>query len=131
MLLFTKGGATERVQFLHVENDGYKLDANHDTPIEADDLPGAVSAFKRRDACWREWQARDPNAEWTEKWWFATSDDLRAADFNMSAGRHRPQSQAQVEHRDPLELLGELKAIEMEILEEIEALADKLRERAE
>ena len=116
--------------FLHVDNDGYKLDANHDTPIDADDLPDAVAAFKRRDDCWREWQARDPNAEWTEKWWFASSDDMRAADFNMSAGRYRPQSQAQVQHRDPLELLDELKAIETEILEEIDTRSDKLRESA-
>jgi type I restriction enzyme M protein len=130
VLLFRKGGATERVQFLHVDNDGYKLDANHDTPIEADDLPDAVAAFKRRDDCWREWQARDPEAEWTEKWWFANVDDIRAADFNMSAGRYRPQSQAQVQHRDPLELLDELKAIETEILEEIDTLSDKLRESA-
>ena len=36
----------------------------------------------------------------------------------------------QVEHRDPLELLDELKAIEAEIAEEIEALVDNLREVA-
>ena len=103
VLLFRKGGATERVMFLHADNDGYKLDANHDTPIEADDLPGAVAAFNSREDCWRDWQARDPDAEWTEKWWFADADDIRAADFNLSAGRYRPQSQAQVEHRDPLD----------------------------
>jgi hypothetical protein len=39
VLLFRKGGSTENVLFLHADNDGYKLDANHDTPIEADDLP--------------------------------------------------------------------------------------------
>jgi type I restriction enzyme M protein len=131
VLLFTRGGATGRVLFLHVENDGYKLDANHDTPISADDLPGVATAFARREECWREWQARDPGAEWTEKWWFASAADIRAADFNMSAGRYRPQGRAQVEHRDPLELLDELKAIETEILEEIDALSDKLKERAE
>jgi type I restriction enzyme M protein len=31
-------------------------------------------------------------------------------------------SQAQVEHRDPIELLDELAAIETEIVEEVEAL---------
>ena len=41
VLFFRKGGRTERVLFLHADDDGYKLDANHDTPIEADDLPGA------------------------------------------------------------------------------------------
>ncbi|MEF8737118.1 MAG: hypothetical protein V5B35_11145 [Candidatus Accumulibacter necessarius] len=30
-VLFRKGGSTERVLFLHADNDGYKLDANHDT----------------------------------------------------------------------------------------------------
>ena len=34
----------------------------------------------------------------------------------------------QVEHRDPLEMLDELKAIEAEILEEMDALGDQLRE---
>jgi hypothetical protein len=37
-------------------------------------------------------------------------------------------SQAQAEHRDPLELLDEIKAIEQEILEELDALSDRLRE---
>jgi type I restriction enzyme M protein len=51
-LVFTKGARTERVLFLHADADGYKLDANHDTPIEADDLPALVAAFQDRDGCW-------------------------------------------------------------------------------
>ena len=130
VLVFRKGGATERVMFLHADNDGYKLDANHDQPIEADDLPGLVAAFNSRDELWEDWQARDPGAEWTENWWFADVDALRGADWNLSAGRHRPQSRAQVEHRDPLELLDELRAIETEILEELDQLTDAVREIA-
>ena len=44
-LMFRKGGRTERVLFLHADADGYKLDANHDKPIEADDLPGLDEAY--------------------------------------------------------------------------------------
>ncbi|MEX2647390.1 MAG: class I SAM-dependent DNA methyltransferase [Alphaproteobacteria bacterium] len=128
VLLFRKGGTTERVLFLHADADGYKLDANHDTPIEADDLPTLIAAFADREARWRDWQARDTSAEWTAKWWFAMADELRRNDFNLSAGRYRPQSQAQVEHRDPRELLDEIRAIETEIVEELDALADRLRE---
>ena len=127
-LLFKKGGRTERVLFLHADADGYKLDANHDAPIEADDLPTLVGAFQTRIGHWSEWRQRDAEAAWTEKWWFATADELRAADFNLSASRWRPQSREQVEHRDPLDLLDELKAIEAEIAEELEALMDRLRE---
>ena len=59
VLFFKKGGATERVLFLHADNDGYKLDANHDTPIEDDDLPELVAAYQNKETCWTEWTARD------------------------------------------------------------------------
>jgi type I restriction enzyme M protein len=128
VLLFHKGGNTGRVLFLHADNDGYKLDAQHDTPIEQDDLPALVAAYKDRDACWKKWSKRKEGEEWTEKWWFATVEELRANDYNLSAGRYRPLSQAQVEHRDPRELLDELAAIETEIAEEIAELKSALIE---
>ena len=116
--------------FLHADTDGYKLDAQHDTPIEADDLPGLAAAFNSKEDLWEDWQGRDEAAEWTEKWWFAEIGAIRANDFNLSAGRYRPMSQAQAEHRDPLELLEEIRSIEREILEELDALGDRLREAA-
>jgi type I restriction enzyme M protein len=129
-LFFRKGGKTENVLFLHIENDGYKLDANHDTPIDADDLPGAVAAFQQRDKLLPTWRARDSAAEWKGQWWFADEPTLRANDFNLSAGRYRPTSQAAVEHRDPRELLDELAAMEAEIAEEVDALRAALAEQA-
>ena len=127
LLLFRKGGATERVMFLHAQSDGFRLDANHDTPIDEDDLPGLVEAFRACDARWAEWQGRDPNEDWTANWWFAGADAIRAADFNLSANRHRPPSRAKVEHRDPLEILEELRSIETQILGEIDKLAEAVR----
>ena len=129
VLFFKKGGSTENVLFLHADNDGYKLDANHDSPIEADDLPGAVAAYQKRDELLPLWQGRDPAAEWQGQWWFADAATLRANDFNLSAGRYRPMSQAAVEHRDPREILDELAAIEAEIVEEVEALKAALAEQ--
>ncbi len=121
---------TDKVLFLHADNDGYKLDANHDTPIEDDDLPGLIAAYQGSDTNWTRWQARDAQAEWAEKWWFADASTLRANDFNLSAGRYRPMSQTAVEHQDPRELLDELAAIEAEIAEEVEALRAALAEKA-
>ncbi|HQT47710.1 MAG TPA: class I SAM-dependent DNA methyltransferase, partial [Acidocella sp.] len=45
VLVFAKGGRSKNVMFLHASNDGFKLDANHEQPIEADDLPGLIAAF--------------------------------------------------------------------------------------
>jgi type I restriction enzyme M protein len=127
-LIFAKGAATDRVLFLHADADGYKLDAQHDQPVEADDLPALADAYARRDALWAEWQARDPAAEWTANWWFADSGAIRAQDFNLSAGRYRPMSQVAADHRDPVELLEELRAIEAEILAEVDGLMDAIRD---
>ncbi|MDE0435613.1 MAG: N-6 DNA methylase [Bryobacterales bacterium] len=127
VLIFRKGGATGRVMFLHAENDGFKLDANHDQPIDEDDLPGLIDAFRDRDARRASWRDRDTEADWTENWWFAEADAIREADFNLSANRHRPQSRARVEHRDPLEILEELRGIETEILGEIDELENAVR----
>jgi type I restriction enzyme M protein len=130
VLFFRKGGSTERVLFLHADADGFKLDANHDAAVESDDLPALAQAFQDRAALRQRWDARDAAAEWTEKWWFAGVDAIRPNDFNLSAGRYRPQSQTQAQHRNPLELLDELRAIEVEIMSELGELADKLRELA-
>jgi type I restriction enzyme M protein len=122
VLFFRKRGNTERVLFLHADNDGYKLDANHDAPIEDDDLPELITAYRSKDKHLAEWEKRDTTQEWTAKWWFADAATLRANDFNLSAGRYRPMNHKAVEHRDPRELLDELAAIEAEIVEEVEAL---------
>ena len=130
VLFFRKGGTTENVLFLHADSDGYKLDANHDVAIEADDLPSLINAYNDRQARLSAWHSRDPAAQWSEKWWFADVATIRGSDFNLSAGRYRPMTQEQVEHRDPRELLGELAALETEIAEEIETLRAALAERA-
>ena len=130
VLFFTKGGRTQQVQFLHADADGYKLDAQHETVIEADDFPALEAAYAARAQLLREWQARDVDAEWTAKWWFADAAQLRANDFNLSASRYRPLSKSQAVHRNPRELLAELRAIEAELLEEIDALDAMLAEGA-
>ncbi len=107
LLVFRKGGTTERVMFLHAENDGFKLDANHDTPIDEDALPGLIKAFRDRDARWVAWYERNQS----ENWWFAEIDAVRAADFNLRANRHRPLNRAKVEHGDPLETLENCEAL--------------------
>lgn len=129
VIIFKKGGSTENVLFLYADNDGYKLDANHDQPIEADDLPAMVEAYRNRGANWAAWEGRDTATEWTPKWWFTDAATLRSNDFNLSAGRYRPMSQATLEHRDPREILDELASIEAEIVEEVEALKAALAER--
>jgi type I restriction enzyme M protein len=130
VLILRKGGRSERVMFLHADADGFKLDANHDQPIEADDLPSLSAAFNSRDELWGDWRNRDVGAPWTEKWWFATADAIELEDWNLSTSRHRPETREAAEHRHPRELLAELRDEVAAILGDIEALAADLKEQA-
>ena len=130
VLVFAKGGRTERVMFLHASNDGFKLDANHEQPIEADDLPDLIMAFQNRASLWPEWCGRGAEQPWTENWWFADAAAIEREDFNLSASRYRPESREAAEHRDPRELLEELQEDVAELLADIEALAAELRGEA-
>ncbi len=130
VLIVRKGRRTGRVMFLHADNDGFKLDANHDQPIEADDLPGLIAAFNSREELWADWRDRDAAAPWAEKWWFAEAKAIEREDWNLSASRYRPQSREAAEHRDPRELLAELRDEAAAILGDIEALAAELGDRA-
>lgn len=128
VLFFQRGGRTENVMFLHADNDGFKLDANHDTPIEADDLPGLVAAYNDRDACLQRWDERDEAEPWTENWWFADAATIREESWNLSASRHRPEAREDIEHADPRALLAELHADAAAILADIDALTAELGE---
>jgi type I restriction enzyme M protein len=128
VLVFAKGGRTKGVMFLHASNDGFKLDANHEQPIAADDLPGLISAFNARREMLADWQNRDAEKPWTENWWFVDTATIEREDFNLSASRYRPESHEAAEHRDPRELLAELRDETAVILGDIDALAAELGE---
>jgi type I restriction enzyme M protein len=127
VLVFAKGGRTEHVMFLHAGNDGFKLDANHDQPIDADDLPGLIAAFGQREEMWADWQARDTQTPWAENWWFADAAAIEREDWNLSASRYRPESREAAQHRNPRELLEELREDVETILSDIQALVAELR----
>jgi type I restriction enzyme M protein len=125
-LILTKGGRTEEVMFLHAANDGFRLDANHDQPIDADDFPGLVAAYGSRHAMQTKWHERDADDRWDENWWFAKSDAIEREDWNLSASRYRPERREITTHRNPRQLLAELRDDTAAILNDIEALAADL-----
>lgn len=125
-LILTKGGRTQEVMFLHAANDGFKLDANHDQPIDADDFPGLVAAYRSRDAMLAKWHERDPDGQWDENWWFATSEAIEREDWNLSASRYRPERREATTHRNPRQLLAELRDDTAAILKDIDALTAEL-----
>ena len=130
VLIFTKGGSTDWVMFLHAENDGFKLDANHDQPIGDDDLPELIAAFNSRADMLLDWQSHEDGQPLHGKWWFASYDNIEEQDWNLSASRYRPEHREDVQYQDPRELLAELREETAAILDDIETLAADLGKEA-
>ena len=128
VLVFRKGGATGRVMFLHADNDGFKLDANHDTPIDDDDLPGLGLRVPRpRGAMGRLERARSRDGLVRELVVRRCGHDPR----RRLQPERRAVSAAEPDDSGPSRPAGDprrMKAIENEILGEIDDLAAAVRE---
>ncbi|MDH6194441.1 type I restriction enzyme M protein [Mycobacterium frederiksbergense] len=109
ILLFTKtnSGGTEHVWFYDVTADGFSLDDKRN-PVEANDLPDALSRWVLRDTSELE-RAR------TEQSFCVPKDDIVAQGYDLSLNRYKEIVHDEVEHRPPLEIIAEIEKLEGEI----------------
>ena len=109
ILLFTKtnSGGTDHVWFYDVGADGFSLDDKRN-PIEANDLPDALSRWALRDSSELE-RAR------TEQSFCVPVADIVAQGYDLSLNRYKEIVHDEVEHRPPLEIIAEIEKLEGEI----------------
>ena len=120
-IFFKRGGTTKDVLFLNVENDGYKLDANHDIGIDSDDLPELIEVFRSRELRLKEWK-KSENINTSGKWWFASIDEIKEFDLNLSANRYKRESQSENSFRGTGEIYDDLVRIEDSIQEQLASI---------
>ena len=118
ILVFTKGGRTKEVFFYDVTADGYSLDDKRDE-VEANDLPDALKRWEIRAP------ARDKDRE--AKVFFVQANELAENKFDLSMNRYKKSVHEEVKHDPPLEVLSRMKALEIEILRDIDELGKLLR----
>ena len=101
-LIFTKGKPTKKVWFYEITADGFSLDDNRrPLPQDQNDIPKLLEAW--------------PSLQVTAKSWIATIEQIRAADFNLTANRYKPVSNQVVKHDAPSEILSDILRLEDEI----------------
>jgi type I restriction enzyme M protein len=124
--------ATKKVWFYEVKNDGFDPDKIQGgvRPETADknDIPDLLIA-------WADYKKSDfkkppgmeannilPPGSEEPKFWWATHKTIEAADFNLTAGRFKPQIGEKVPDEDPADLIREVMTIEKEIITGFEKL---------
>lgn len=74
-----KNPSKEKVLFYNVNNDGYLLNANHDIPIDQNDLPEALEILKNKDKYIKKWNKEGLN----EKYFFLEKKSFIENKYNL------------------------------------------------
>lgn len=125
IIIFTKGGQTERVMFYDLAADGFSLDDKR-TPIANNDLPDAISQ-------WRAYQqlvVNNANSEAieqqfgdkTQKAFVVDKANIASQKYDLSINRYKEVEYLEESYAPPREILRELKALEEAILVDLEEL---------
>jgi type I restriction enzyme M protein len=113
IVVFTKGGTTKDVFFYDVESDGFSLDDKRD-PVAANDLPDALRHWKERDSKKDAGRAR--------KAFFVSAKEIAENKYDLSLNRYKETVHAEEDFQPPREILARMKALEAEILCEMDEL---------
>ena len=136
--LFEDKPSTDKVWFYEIQNDGYDPDkitggGRPETP-DKNDIPDLImqwnsfkkSGFKIPPGV----EALTILEQGTEepKCWWSLVDKIAENDYNLSAGRFKPQITQKVSDENPVELIKEVIEFENEIKEQLEKLLNELKE---
>ncbi|MBT7444972.1 MAG: N-6 DNA methylase [Methylococcales bacterium] len=121
IVIFTKGGQTDHVWFYDVENDGYSLDDKRDK-IEQDDLPDVLAQWRARDKTVADTDKNDKTA----KCFWVNADEIRGNKYDLSINRYKEVPYEEEAYDPPKEILGRLKALENEIITDLDELEGML-----
>lgn len=125
ILIFTKGGSTDHVWFYDVQDDGYSLDDKRDPLYDsnfAGDLPKVLEGWRGRDKAVAETEENDRTAAcfWVSK------DEIAGNKFDLSINRYKEAVYEEEEYDPPKAILARMKALEAEIMREMDALEEML-----
>lgn len=114
VLIFTKGGKTERVWFYDMEADGYSLDDKRTFIDGRGDIPDIIEQFRKR----REANPTDRKA----KCFYVPVEEIRENNYDLSISRYKEIEYEEVEYEPPEVIIGKIEDLEREILENLSEL---------
>jgi type I restriction enzyme M protein len=132
ILLFTKGGTTERVWFYDLQADGYSLDDKR-TELKGEgsnDLPDALARWQQ----YRELVLANATAEEIseafgdkkEKAFVVNAEDIAGNKFDLSINRYKEVVYEEEVYEEPKVILQKLRTLEKEILADLDELEGML-----
>jgi type I restriction enzyme M protein len=110
VLLFVKGGKTEKVWFYNMTSDGYSLDDKRDFIDGEGDIPGIIERF------------RAGRVE-SDQSILVSFETIRKNDYNLSISRYEEAEQEEAKYEDPRKIIETVLRSEKEIERQLDELA--------
>lgn len=115
ILVFTKGGETDKVWFYDMQADGYSLDDKRNE-VEANDIPDIIESFRK---CMDD-KTLEPSKE--DKWFFVNKGEIVDNGYDLSINKYKEIEYEEVVYEAPDVIMEKIEALEMGILEDIKVL---------
>lgn len=113
ILVFVKGGETEKVWFYQMGADGYSLDDKR-AKTEANDIPDIVKQWNRR----REVKQSDRKS----KCFWVQRKEIEENAYDLSVNRYKEVKYEAIEYEKPEVILKKIQKLETEIMKEVSLL---------
>jgi type I restriction enzyme M protein len=109
VLIFVKGGKTEKVWFYEMKADGYSLDQKRDFIDGKGDIPDIVRKFKA-------------GRLESERSILVPFDTIRQNDYDLSISRYKQTMREELEYEEPEIIIENISRLEEEILRKLHEL---------
>ena len=118
IVIFAKGGSTDKVWFYDMQADGFSLDDKRTKTPEKNDIPDIIAKWNARD------KKKSPGRG--EKWFWVDVSEIRENKYDLSISRYKPVEYEEVEYESPKAILAKTKSLEVEIAVEIKEIEELL-----
>jgi len=119
ILVFVKGGLTERVWFYDMQSDGYSLDDKR-SKIDSNDLPNIVEEWKSRNS--------NTNDDRKAKQFFVSLQEIKENNYDLSINRYKEFEYIPPEYDKPEVILDRIEEMESDIVASVKMLKEKSNE---
>jgi type I restriction enzyme M protein len=113
ILVFTKGGSTEKVWFYDMKSDGYTLDDKRDFIDGKGNIPEIVSLYKTKGIC--------ANSILVD------IDKIKIEEYNLSISRYKEVEHEEIVYDDPKKIIARVQQNEKEIQKDLDELKGMLK----
>ena len=116
VLVFVKGGRTERVWFYDMQADGYSLDDKRNK-IEQNDIPEILEEYKKKESgAYKE----------TKKHFFVDVKEIIQNDYDLSINRYKTIEYEEVNYAPTSEILNDIEKLSVSIHSDVQELKQLL-----